>query len=68
MCVGGCSVTVLGLCIAKVLTVQVVLRDTYCNGGTYSSTLDTWRADPPVPGRLVKFRLCAKVHLVQIVK
>lgn len=35
------SITVIGLCIAKVLTVQVVLCNTYCNGGTYSSTLDT---------------------------
>lgn len=57
--------------IAKVLTVQVVIRHIYCSGGTSSDTSAlAWKllvssclisASPPV-------RLCAKVHLVQIVK
>ena len=33
------SDAVISLCIVKVLTVQVVLCNTYCSGGTYSNTL-----------------------------
>lgn len=54
-------------CIVKVLTVQVVLCNTYCSGGTYSNTLTLVCRFFGLTCH-VKYCLCAKVHLVQIVK
>lgn len=61
----------MGLCIAKVLTVQVVIRNIYCSGGTSSNVPAV--STPYVltsPRKHVSTLawLCAKVHLVQIVK
>lgn len=61
------SNAVISLCIVKVLTVQVVLCNTYCSGGTYSNTLTPVCASVSVSFHLT-YCLCAKVHLVQIVK
>lgn len=61
------SNAVISLCIVKVLTVQVVLCNTYCSGGTYSNTLTLMCRSIDVTCHL-KYCLCAKVHLVQIVK
>lgn len=57
--------------IIKVLTVQVVLCHTYCSGGTSSNTLAItfWPSTSEhLSRRCHSQRLCAKVHLVQIVK
>ncbi len=61
------SSALISLCIVKVLTVQVVLCNTYCSGGTYSNTLTLMYMFFGVTCHL-KYCLCAKVHLVQIVK
>lgn len=61
------SNAVISLCIVKVLTVQVVLCNTYCSGGTYSNTLTLMCRPIDITFHL-KYCLCAKVHLVQIVK
>lgn len=61
------SDAVISPCIVKVLTVQVVLCYIYCSGGTYSNTLTLMSTFFDV-NVILKYCLCAKVHLVQIVK
>lgn len=62
------SDAVISPCIVKVLTVQVVLCNTYCSGGTYSNTLTLMCSSFDISCPFLKYCLCAKVHLVQIVK
>lgn len=65
----GCSQDWYCPCSVKVLTVQVVLSDTYCSGGTSSTTLTLKPANTnTADSHHLLTSAYAKVHLVQIVK